>query len=442
MSVCFNDLEKLTDILDNLELTDVKDITDKDIEDFKESIQYFIEDYIDTNIKKYKEKDFEVTMFEELCKLIKHTYIDIDDYFINTEDYESTLWDAIQIYLHKHNAFRSYCNTNIINKPDINKLTKKLKKYESMEQPEQQSKEWFEFRREGLSASDLYKALDTQAKQNQLILSKCKPIDFNKKFSTNINSACHNGHRYEPLSIMHYEKDFDTKVGEFGCIKHQTIKFLRASPDGINIDPSNLRYGRLVEVKNPTSRQLDGIPEKAYWVQMQIQMEVWDLDECDFLETMFKEYETEEEFLKDGLSFTHKENGMRKGIIVQFFNNQKPHYEYPPVDINEDDFELWYDKTLEKNKEMSYIKNIFWYLQDYSCVLVPRNKKWFNSILPQLKTLWNIVLSERETGYAHRKPKSRNKKITNDNKTKDTIPENIVIKVRTESFDKFKENTN
>ena len=29
---------------------------------------------------------------------------------------------------------------------------------------------------------------------------------------------------------------------------------------------------------------------------MQIQMEVWDLNECDFLETVFKEYETEEDF--------------------------------------------------------------------------------------------------------------------------------------------------
>ena len=77
MSVCFNDLEKLTDILDNLEPTDVKDITDKDIEDFKESIQYFISDYIDTHIECYKKKDFETTMFEDLCKLIRKTYNDI-----------------------------------------------------------------------------------------------------------------------------------------------------------------------------------------------------------------------------------------------------------------------------------------------------------------------------------------------------------------------------
>ena len=59
----------------------------------------------------------------------------------------------------------------------------------------------------------------------------------------------------------------------------------------------------LWKLKIPTSREIDGIPEKAYWVQMQLQMEVWDLDECD-LETTFKEYETEEEFRNDGESFT------------------------------------------------------------------------------------------------------------------------------------------
>tara|TARA_B100001063_G_C16776690_1_gene566083 strand:- start:2051 stop:3373 length:1323 start_codon:yes stop_codon:yes gene_type:complete len=430
MSVHFNDLTKLKDIFDDLEPNNYDKINDKDIEDFKEGIQYFITDYIETHIEKYKEKDFETVMFEDLCKLIKQTYKDIyiTDYFQDENIYEYTVWDAIQIYLHKHNAFRSYCNTNIVNKPDVESISNKLKSYENMEQPEQQSKEWFEFRREGLSASDLYKAIDTQAKQNQLILSKCLPIDFSKKFSTNINSACHNGHRYEPLSIMHYEKDFNTIVGEFGCIRHQTHKFLRASPDGINIDPKNLRYGRLVEVKNPTSRQLDGIPEKAYWVQMQLQMEVWDLDECDFLETTFKEYETEEDFKKDGNTFMYRENKMRKGIIVQFYHNSKPHYEYPPVDISEEEFNKWYDEILEQNNEMAYIKNIYWYLQDYSCVLVPRNKKWFNSIFPKLQQLWNTVLEERTTGYEHRRPKKKNKKIV------DEVSQNIVIKVRTESF--------
>ena len=53
---------------------------------------------------------------------------------------------------------------------------------------------------------------------------------------------------------MQYEFDFNTKVGEFGCIKHKDYSFLRASPDGINIKEDSPLYGRLVEVKNPVSK--------------------------------------------------------------------------------------------------------------------------------------------------------------------------------------------
>ena len=81
--------------------------------------------------------------------------------------------------------------------------------------------------------------------------------------STNINTAFHNGHLFEPLSIMHYEFDFNTQVGEFGCMAHKKYPYLLASPDGINIKEGNKRYGRMVEVKNPTTRELTGIPKKG-----------------------------------------------------------------------------------------------------------------------------------------------------------------------------------
>jgi hypothetical protein len=40
-----------------------------------------------------------------------------------------------------------------------------------------------------------------------------------------------------------------------------------------------------------------GIPTDNYWIQMQFQMEVCDLDECDFFETRMKI--SEEEFYAD-----------------------------------------------------------------------------------------------------------------------------------------------
>ena len=334
-----------------------------------------------------------------------------------------------------------------------------LKKYENVEQPEQLTEAWYKFRREGLSASDIWKAIDSQAAKNNLIYGKCKPINISKKRnSVNIESPFHNGHKYEPLSIMHYEFDFNTTVGEFGCKAHTEYPFLRASPDGINVDENNSLYGRLVEVKNPVSRKLSGTPKKDYWIQMQIQMEVWDLDECDFLETVFKAYENEEEFNNDGESYTRTAKGLRKGVMIHFYHNEKPHYEYTPVDISKKNFDIWYDKIMEKNKHMTWVKNGYWYLEDYSCVLVPRNKKWFKAVYPDFKELWDTILKERVSGYEHRKPKKKNtkksKKLTpttlnklkTDTKTlfldtnispKINERQNIIIKVRTESFDKI-----
>ena len=46
--------------------------------------------------------------------------------------------------------------------------------------------------------------------------------------------------------------DNDVKVEEFGCIPHETIPFLAASPDGIVT--SNKLNGRMIEIKNVVSR--------------------------------------------------------------------------------------------------------------------------------------------------------------------------------------------
>jgi hypothetical protein len=42
-----------------------------------------------------------------------------------------------------------------------------------------------------------------------------------------------------------------------------------------------------------------------------------------------------------------------------------------------------------------------------SCVLILRNKKWFEDNIEQLGKIWSIVEQERITGYQHRAPKKR-----------------------------------
>ena len=115
----------------------------------------------------------------------------------------------------------------------------------------------------------------------------------------NTDSSLHWGVKYEPVSIMLYEQMYGTVVDSFGCIQHPKYKCIGASPDGIVNDTTSQRYGRMLEIKNIVNREITGIPKEEYWIQMQVQLETCDLDECDFLETRFKEYENEAMFYAD-----------------------------------------------------------------------------------------------------------------------------------------------
>ena len=401
-----NDLPKLNDLYDTIEIED--DFTNTHYhEDFLETIDIFIDDYVNTHILDYKEKDFENSVKEGVYSQILEIYKEQISYLeLNLDD---TIEECVYLYFTKNNCPRSYEETIVISPPINNQISAQLIKIENTYQPDQRTDEWYHFRWDGLTASNLWKIFDSPASLNSLIYSKCVPINVKKYKSVNIDSAFHNGHKYEPLSLMIYEEMYDTVVSEYGCVTHDKYKFLKASPDGINTKRGNPRYGRLVEVKNPVSRKLTGIPKKDYWIQMQHQMEVCDLNECDFLETIFKSYDNEEEFLKDG-TFTKTAEGKRKGIMIRFYDNNEPIYEYAPLNLSKIEFEIWYNETMEKNNSLTWIENIYWYLEDISIVLVTRNKKWYAEALPKLIATWDIILKERINGYEHRKPNKREKK--------------------------------
>ena len=414
----FNDLPKLNDLYDELKAED--DFTNTSYhEDFLETIDIFIDEYVNSHILEYKEKDFEDIVKEAVYSQILEVYSEQINYLDLSLD--DTVDECVYLYFTKNNCPRSYEDSIVISNPINNIITKQLTKIKNKYQPDQRTDDWYHFRWDGLTASNLWKIFDTQASLNSLIYSKCVPIDIKKYQSVNIDSAFHNGHKYEPLSLMIYEEIYDTKVSEYGCITHDNYEFLKASPDGINTKRGNPRYGRLVEVKNPVSRKLTGIPKKDYWIQMQHQMEVCDLNECDFLETIFKSYDNEDAFMKDG-SFTTTADGKRKGIIIRYFDNKEPIYEYAPLNISKQDFDVWYNETMEKNKNLTWIENIYWYLEDISIVLVTRNRKWYNKALPKLIETWDTIVKERKEGYEHRKPNKREKKTKQSKKIKTQEP--------------------
>lgn len=156
---------------------------------------------------------------------------------------------------------------------------------------------------------------------------------------------------------------------------------------------------------------------------MQLQMEVWDLDECDFLETKFVEY-------PDSNSFFCEEEPCIKGVISYFHRQDgSPFYVYKPLNIKDDEeINAWEEETVDKyqnnntnqnsensennevKEKMVWIKNIYWKLEKLSCVLVLRNRKWFQDNVGQIQKIWKTIEQERVTGYEHRAPVRKIKK--------------------------------
>jgi putative phage-type endonuclease len=299
---------------------------------------------------------------------------------------------------------KTFIRTGITHQADV--LKNKIIYLQNVPQPDQRTDEWYEFRHKFLTASSSWKAFSTQSAKNQLIYGKCCPLDTKRYKVCDITTPMHHGNKYEPVSIMYYEKTYKTQISDFGCIPHQTHNFLAASPDGINTDEKSGLYGRMLEVKNIVNRVIDGNPKFEYWVQMQLQMETCNLHECDFLETQFTEYKTIEDFESDG-SFTRTEDGKLKGIIMRFSENDMPFYEYCPLEEEEEGFKKWEAMMLEKHKDKLWIKNIYWYLDKISNVLVLRNKYWFKNALPVLKSLWETIQKEKEGDYSHRAPRKK-----------------------------------
>tara|TARA_A100001011_G_C14307517_1_gene843875 strand:- start:2464 stop:3837 length:1374 start_codon:yes stop_codon:yes gene_type:complete len=451
MTTFWNDLPPLEDISNTLKVNTNKFYNTIDCDDLKESIDIFLDEFLNSNIHIYKEYNFNSIVSDYLLETVLITYgnIVLD---LNV-DINIIINETMYCYFMRNNCPRTYSDSRILKSPNTKKIQNLLEYYKTKEQPDQRTDEWYKFRYGGLTASSIWKAIDSEANRNCLIYKKCCPL---KKVSgVNVNSAFHNGHKYEPLSILIYEKKHNTIVGEFGCISHKTHDFLRASPDGINIKPDNPRFGRAVEIKNPISREITGIPKKEYWIQMQLQMEVWDLDECDFLETSFKEYDSFDDFKKNQQAFNKTHDDRLKGAIVMFNDGEEPIYEYAPIHFKkETEFDDWYDNIIETHSHLTWVTNIYWHLEKYSCVLCVRNQKWFNHVFPTLKNTWDTILKERKEGYHHRRPnqKKRKKKKSikledikeTTTKTKELLNlqnspaiknNNMIIKIRTQSFE-------
>lgn len=294
-------------------------------------------------------------------------------------------------------------------------LIKKVDFIAKLNQPEQRSKQWYDMRHDMLTASDIGALLGYSKynNRNSVIKKKCGE---GPKFRGNIFTL--HGQKYEEVAKQIYELRYDKHVDEYGLIQHPTIPILGASPDGISTN------GIMLEIKCPPKRKITGVVPPHYWVQMQVQLQVCSLDQCDFIECLIEEYEDEEEYNEDifdpedfeyydilpktfDINFINVSNdrktvfGLEKGIIGEIrIMNEENKYEsqffYPPFNLTTEGQIKWLE---DKEKELEInIEFVYWKLSFSSVVNVMRDDKWWeeNKVEENLYNTWDEIVKRRE----------------------------------------------
>ena len=407
-SISSND-ENLETWLDLLE--------ENEIEELEETVLEHIEEYVYGQISKISDPKFSTIVCDDLTAYFFGVWNDAEICMDTDADYKEVsrfIENAYNKYMAEYSiipprqsAIDDYCG-----KVDV---AYSLARLAIIPQPKQKTREWYEKRYGMLTASNISKALGSESQRNSLIYEKCKPLVMENQYgSVNTENSMHWGVKYEPITAAIYEDMYSLKLSDFGCIPHEKYSFIGASPDGIVCNPAHQRYGHMVEIKNIVNRDITGIPKEEYWIQMQVQLETCNLEYCDFVETRIKEYDNAIEYYTD-------RDHTYKGVVLYFVKKMlvagalpdvgddhsgkynSPHYEYMPLNIDIAQTEQWIRiKRNELKEEYVLYRTDYWYLDTISCVLVQRNREWFNAVVPQFISIWETIEKERVTGYSHR----------------------------------------
>lgn len=392
-------------------------------EDLITSIYDLITEYLsEDNVLKMAKTDFHTEIVDDITHILFQQLNDANicneyESLYNFVYFQCTEWfetGGNYNYPSRHLAhylYNAYCNEYRLDEDFVKQYVSDkiaILQQKDINNPEQRSLEWYKRRYQMMTASNIWQTLSTECQINRFIYDKCKPLETEIIESKWVHTegSLHWGVKYEPLTVMVYEKMTGAKVGFLSCIEHPNYSFLGASPDGIVINDDSPLYGRLVEIKNIFNREMDGVPSEAYWIQIQVQLACCDLEVCDFVETRFKEYESETGFLEEA------DKERVRGVILHFVprdgKSNIPLYKYKILDEEEEDLNYWIEQTkLDVSENHVLYRPIYWYLDDIQMTIVLRNQAWFNTALPRFQSVWETIQAERITGFQHRAPKKK-----------------------------------
>jgi putative phage-type endonuclease len=324
-----------------------------------------------------------------VCSLLYESKIinNPDNYKINNDDIDNIITIIHNIYNFDNNLYNNIYN-HIIKIYNIEKYNKRRKCFKSHvlslkqnDNIEQRTSKWYEVRKNMLTASDWGAALGKNKYSS-------KKKTFNDKvYGSNFfgNKYTQWGVKYEQIASMFYSIKTTKTLIDFGLIKHKKYDFLGASPDNIS------ECGIMLEIKCPFSREINGSVPLHYWIQMQAQLEVCELERCDYLECKISEYNNKNDYLIDNTT-------LNKGCVIEIYDedNKILDYKYSNFNLNLKDLDLWILNFTHTNSNNNYSYNItYWKIDKFFLVPVYRDSCWFNNNINELIDFWNNVKIEK-----------------------------------------------
>ena len=140
---------------------------------------------------------------------------------------------------------------------------------------------------------------------------------------------------------------------------------------------------------------------------MQGQLEVCDLDECDFLQVKIEEYDSLSDYKKDIFDISEpyksinesydniivgktKEN-LPKGVTISYLKPEDPpdklSYLYPKLYQTEEQYLNWIDEYIKK--DYNIVETKWWKITRYELTTVHRDKLWWNNNIHHVIKFYN-----------------------------------------------------
>jgi hypothetical protein len=208
------------------------------------------------------------------------------------------------------------------------------------------------------------------------------------------------GWRYEPVARDLFEATIGggTVFDGLGRVRHPTLPRLGASPDGLIM--TGKKQGRLLEIKCPPTRTLDGKVPIRYYAQMQLQAEVCDVEAVEYLEVQFSA-KPKDQCSPDILRGVKKQAPWMGVVAVVADAVDAPpasyRYVYSPLFPAT---EAGYAQTLAWTPSDPVVLEFsVWIVKDWFHQTVPRNRRWWKDVgYPGYVRYWETVDAARKDG--------------------------------------------